>query len=446
VRAQPGLELEAEQQKLLAAVVAVWQGMLKPKELKLLKLSAAQQRAALTLAALLRMAEGLDCSGSGGTVIQQVEPSESGMWIVVDGPTAAVDAAEAQRKAHLWSRLGYPDVEVLESGVAARRRLPFPQPADKIGIMPMDSLAEAGRKVMRYHFAQMLRHEEGTRLGEDIEALHDMRVASRRLRAAFEVFEGAFDPQALKPHLKGLRATGRALGSVRDLDVFMEKAQRYIETLPEVERGGLDPLLTQWKGQREEARARMLEHLSSWEYDRFKRNFNLFLHSPGMGVRPQSPDQPAPDLVCQLAPVLIYSRVAAARAYAPLIADAPLERLHALRIEFKKLRYTVEYFSKVLGKRSVEVINALKLLQDHLGDLNDAQVATQIIGGFIGGWEAQQQALPIQERQNIEAVVNYLARRHAEQHQLMVAFQAAWDANFGKRTFRRNLAQAVSVL
>ncbi len=361
-----------------------------------------QQRAALTLAAILRIAEGLDSSGSGETAIQKVEPSASGMRIIVDGPSAAVDAAEAQQQARLWEKLGYPAVEVLVSSEAATWLIPYPQPAEKIGILPNDSLAEAGRKVMLYHFAQVLRHEDGTRLGEDIEALHDMRVATRRLRAAFEVFSEAFEPGALKPHLKGLRATGRALGSVRDLDVFMEKAQRYIETLPEEKRAGLDPLLSQWKEQREAARGRMLEHLNSWEYASFKEKFNLFLHSPGAGVRSQPPDQLAPDRVCELAPVLIYSRIAAARAYAPFLADAPIERLHVLRIEFKKLRYTVEYFSEVLGKRSVEVINDLKLLQDHLGDLNDAQVATQILGEFIEGWEASQQTLPIQERQSIE--------------------------------------------
>ncbi len=446
VRAQPGQVLEADQQKVLAAVVALWHRKLRGKDLKSLKLNVVQQRATLTLAAILRIAEGLGCSGSGETAIQKVEPTESGMRIVVDGPTATVDAAEAQRQPRLWVKIGYPEVAVLESSDAATRSIPYPQPAEKIGILPNDSLAEAGRKVMRYHLAQVLRHEDGTRLGENIESLHDMRVATRRLRAAFEVFSEAFEPDALKPHLKGLRATGRALGSVRDLDVFMEKAQRYIETLPEEKRGGLDSLLSQWKEQRDAARARMLEHLNSWEYARFKQKFNLFLNSPGAGVRPQPADQLAPDRVSQLAPVLIYSRIAAARAYGPLLADAPIERLHALRIEFKKLRYTVEYFSEVLGKRSVEVINDLKLLQDHLGDLNDAQVASQILGEFIKGWEASQQTLPIQERQNIEEVVNYLAARYAEQHHLLVTFQAAWEAHFDNRTFRRNLAQAVSVL
>ena len=446
VRAQTSQELDEGQQKALAAVVALWHGGLKPKDIKRLELRRAQRDAAQTLAAILRIAEGLDYSASGETVIQSVEPSVDGIWIIVDGPSAAVDAAEAQKDARLWVKLGYPQVEVLEASQAATRRLAFPLPDERAGILPDDLLAEAGRKVMRYQFSQMLRHEEGTRLGENIEALHDMRVATRRLRAAFEVFGDAFEPEALKLYLKGLKATGRALGSVRDQDVFMEKAQRYLLTLPEGKRGGLDPLLSEWAEQRNALRDRMLVHMNSWEYASFKQKFNLFLNTPGMGVRPLPADPAAPEQVCQLAAVSIYSRLAAVRAYGPLLTDAPVERLHALRIEFKKLRYTVEYFSEVLGKRSLEVINDLKLLQDHLGDLNDAQVATQIIGAFVERWDAWQQTLPIQERQNIEGVVSYLAKRHAERHQLMVTFQDAWAEHFDNRRFRRNLAQAVAAL
>jgi hypothetical protein len=60
------------------------------------------------------------------------------------------------------------------------------------GVLADDVLSEAGRKVLAYHFNQMLLHEEGTRLGVDIEELHDMRVATRRMRAAFEVFADAY--------------------------------------------------------------------------------------------------------------------------------------------------------------------------------------------------------------------------------------------------------------
>ena len=82
VKAQPNLELEAAQRKTLAAVVALWHRKLRRKDLKQLELTAAQQRAALTLAAILQIAEGLDGSGSGETAIEKVEPSASGMRII----------------------------------------------------------------------------------------------------------------------------------------------------------------------------------------------------------------------------------------------------------------------------------------------------------------------------------------------------------------------------
>jgi len=446
IQSRTDQDLSESGQRLLAAILVFQQGKLKRKDLARLGLPPTQQREALTLSAIIRIAEGLDHSGSGKTCIQSVEPSDSGILIIVEGPAASLDAPVGQQQARLWKRIGYPDVEILEPEEAAIRILPFPEPTDTIGILPADSLVEAGRKVMRFQFAQMLRHEAGTRLGEDIEALHDMRVATRRLRAAFEVFDQAFDTAALKPHLKGLRMTGRTLGAVRDLDVFMEKAQAYIETLPLERRPGLDPLLTRWKEQRETARAHMLEFLDSPEYARFKRRFNIFLNTPGAGACPIPTDEPAPFQVCHLAPALVYERLASVRAYDPWLKNAPIERLHMLRIEFKKLRYTLEYFREVLGKRAFDVIADVKLLQDHLGDLNDAQVATQILTEFIASLELSQHDLPIAERENIEEVVNYLAARHAERHHLLVTFPTVWAAHFQYRTFRRNLASAIAAL
>ena len=71
--------------------------------------------------------------------------------------------------------------------------IPYPQPRQIIGISPDDTLAEAGKKVWLYYFAEMLCHESGTILGENIEELHDMRVATRRMRSAFDIFSPAFD-------------------------------------------------------------------------------------------------------------------------------------------------------------------------------------------------------------------------------------------------------------
>jgi CHAD domain-containing protein len=439
-------EISLAEQNILAVTIGFLQGKLNRKDISHLELSAIQERQVLTTAALIRIATGLDQSKSGMTTIQKIEPAQDGWWIVVDGPKAAADAKAAQQNARLWAKIGYPEIIVLDTREAAIQLQPFPAPMEQIGVLPGDMFAEAGRKVMRYHFAQMLHHEEGTRSGVDIEALHDMRVATRRLRAAFEVFGKAFEPGVLKPYLTGLRATGRTLGNVRDLDVFMEKAQHYLETLPEEERNSLDPLLSTWQENHESARLQMLAHLDSKEYTVFKRKYNIFLNTPGAGARKVSVDHPSPHLVSELVPLLIYTRLATVRAFEPFLQDASVELLHALRIEFKKLRYTVEYFKEVLGKKAELVINDLKMVQDHLGDLNDAQVATQLLREFIDTWESRQSALSIGDRQNLEGVVNYMAARHAERHQLMVTFQQTWKGHFKYRGFRRNLAQAVSVL
>jgi CHAD domain-containing protein len=328
---------------------------------------------------------------------------------------------------------------------AASTRIPFPRVRKNPGLKADDAMAEAGRKILRFHFAHMLSHENGTRLGEDIEELHDMRVATRRMRAAFEIFKPFFKQKAVKNHLKGLRATGRALGHVRDLDVFMEKAEHYLEALPEAKRAGLEPLLDTWQQERDSARDKMLAHLNSKSYQQFKQDFNEFVSTPGAGARRLSGSNPEPDLVRLVAPILVYTNLAAVRAYDKIIPNAVIEQLHALRIEFKKLRYTLEFFREVLGTQSKEVIDDLKTLQDHLGDLNDANVACQILRKFIESWEERQWALPLQERQNPEPVVDYLAAKHAERYKLMITFPEAW-AHFNRPEFLENVALAISVL
>ena len=313
------------------------------------------------------------------------------------------------------------------------------------GVIAEDSLAEAGRKVLRYHFAQMLLHEEGTRKGEDIEELHDMRVATRRMRAGFEVFGEAYTAKALKNHLKGLRATGRNLGSVRDLDVFMEKAEHYLDTLPPERHAELQPLLANWAQEREAARTQMVAYLDSDKYASFKKTFYEFLSTPGAGARRASATGLLPSRVSEIAPVLVYSRLAAVRAFGAILENATLEQFHALRIEFKKLRYTVEFFREVLGEESKSVINELKTVQDHLGDLNDADVATKLLRDFLSVWDAQQNALPVSQRKSPEPVLAYLTYRYAERQQLMQTFQDTWS-HFSHPDFQHQLALAISVL
>ena len=89
-------------------------------------------------------------------------------------------------------------------------------------------------------------------------------------------------------------------------------------------------------------------------------------------------------------PVLVYSRYAAVRAYEFILPTASVTQLHALRIEFKKFRYTLEYFKEILGEGANQAINEIKQLQDHLGELHDADVACQLVRGFLKQWDQKQ--------------------------------------------------------
>ena len=306
-----------------------------------------------------------------------------------------------------------------------------------------DKMSEAGRKILGFHFARMVKNEPGARLGEDIEALHDMRVATRRMRVAFELFTPFFKKKSLKPHLEGLRSTGRALGSVRDLDVLLEQLKTYLETLPEEEHPAFEGFISQWEEKREKAQSKMIRFLDGERYRTFVQQFDQFLNTAGEGEKRSESLQPS--LVREIAPILIYERVAVVRTHEQVLGNATVKELHALRLQLKKLRYILEFFEDVLGSECKEVIRDIKTMQDHLGNLNDADVACQIINAFIAGLENDQAFLPINERVNPEPILTYLAAKYDLRHRLIITTYAPWEKIMG-RAFSENLAKAISVL
>lgn len=331
--------------------------------------------------------------------------------------------------------------------------LPLVQLPSSPGIELDDTMAEAARKTLHFHLQRMLHHEPGTRQGTDIEELHDMRVATRRMRAALRVFQDHLDAKEMAPFAKGLRRTGRTLGAVRDLDVFREKVQAYLDTLPVERKAELDPLLAVWQAQRDRARQEMIAYLDSPRYVRFKEQFSQFLQTPGAGASPTfTPDG---DLIAHrvrhVVPVIIHTRLAAVRAHGEWVAapDAPLERFHRLRIASKELRYALEFFQEVLGEESKALINTMKALQDHLGALQDAVVACNLLRDFLtwGTWghaESAEQPWPTSPVV-APGVATYLAVRQTEIQTLVQSFPPVW-AQVASREFQKNLESALRPL
>jgi CHAD domain-containing protein len=323
--------------------------------------------------------------------------------------------------------------------------IPYPTPMLSVGIQPEDTLAEAGRKVWLYHFALMVSHEQGTIQGEDEEELHDMRVATRRMRSAFDIFSPAFDQKVIKRYLTGLQKVGRVLGKVRDMDVILANAMAYRHKLAKTKYSGFEPLLAGWRHQIDKKRSKLTQYLNSEAYQNFKYNFNLFLQQPGASKASLVSEEGTNSRLRDTVPILVYSRFAAVRAYESILPTASMAQLHALRIDFKKFRYTVEYFREILGANVDQIISELKQLQDHLGELHDAVVACDLINDFLADWDSRQAELPITERLNPEPIVTYLAYLYSERYRLTSSFPGLWK-KFNRPEFRQNIAQAISRL
>ena len=317
------------------------------------------------------------------------------------------------------------------------------------GIEPDDPMSEAGRKTLRFHYRRMVYNEPGTRLGQDIEALHDMRVATRRMRAAFRVFGQYFGPKAARSYQKGLKRTGRALGPVRDLDVFRAKIQDYLATLPPLQQHDLDRFLEVLERHRDSLREGMNAYLDSKTYARFRERFGEFVETEGMESRPIVFDdgEPPPYRVRHVAPVVIYQRLAAVRAYDEWVSipDPPPERLHSLRIACKRLRYTLEFFREVLGPDTGALIKSIVTIQDHLGALQDAVVARGLLTDYLewGVWghDTASRARP-EEAVDVPGVEAYLAAKQAELAHLLEGFPEVWR-RVQEEEFSQMVAEAI---
>ena len=305
------------------------------------------------------------------------------------------------------------------------------------GVLPEDHVAEAGRKVMRFHLARMLGFEAGTRTGDKAEDLHKMRVATRRQRAAWRVFGESFRPGRTRRYRNGLREIAARLGAVRDLDVLLEAVDAYRADLPTTEQRALEPLLTAWREHRDDARALLVRELDSNRYRRWLDDYIDFVRTEGAAVLPVGPVQP--HRVRDTAPSRIWAAYEVVRGYEPVLRWADVETLHDLRIAGKWLRYTLEFVREALGPEANPLIARVTALQDHLGLMHDADVEASMARTFLVEHAGNLSALESM------AIGRYLVNRERETMRLRRAVGVTWRGVAGVR-FRRSLGRVVAGL
>lgn len=299
------------------------------------------------------------------------------------------------------------------------------------GSSELDPIGALTREVLMPLFLKMQSHEAGTYAGEDPEELHDMRVATRRMRTVFSVTERYLDTKSLWPLCKALRRTAAVLGAVRDMDVFRQKTEIYLinQGTP---RSELAALMQVWNVEYTRRRNEMLSYLDSREYAQFKEIFRTCLRSdlPEGAIQVKSRDAMRHIVMQQLARLQREGDTVGR-------PDMSLKAYHQLRIYIKHLRYTLEFVRPMLGPEATDAINVLKRLQDHFGELQDAVVAVEHLRAIIlfGTWESPRQAAALwhHEAESSDTalpptggLIAYLAAREAEIEILLNSASKAW--------------------
>ena len=239
-----------------------------------------------------------------------------------------------------------------------------------------DSVYTAIGKIAGKQVYKMWGNTDGTVHDLHIEFLHDLRVATRRARFALQLFREYVGEQRMETLRKELSWIAKSLGKVRDIDVFQEKFSEQFRRI-----GASEELIEDVVGHYTGKRYRNLESMKiDLQSDRYVelldnlRKLEGFMITKGQG-------QGVP--VVELIPGFIEAVLQRMSSWLDHSADSLTPNdLHKLRIEFKGLRYTTEFFGDLYAGEMRKVIRGFVQFQDCLGLFQDAQVASQMLRSF----------------------------------------------------------------
>lgn len=231
----------------------------------------------------------------------------------------------------------------------------------------------AMKEILRRTLAVLRANEEGIKADWDAEFLHDYRTAVRRTRSALSQIPGVCAPEATERYKEAFAQLGERTNQLRDLDVYLLAEPHYRAMLPNAMRDHIAPLFDYLQSQRRQTLREVVDYLDSAPYAALMEAWQAFLHEPVSDVTA------APNAALAIDEL---ARRRSARQYRRVIKDGNRildsdedELIHQLRIDCKKLRYLLEFFSSLFPAKEINrLIRQLRILQDKLGVFNDLSV------------------------------------------------------------------------
>ena len=235
---------------------------------------------------------------------------------------------------------------------------------------------------------------DGVRQAQDIEYIHRMRVASRRLRSAITLFEECLPRKKLPDWQKQVRRITRALGAARDTDVqidLLDQVLRHLQepSADEVDEDvrryppGIERLRLRLRQRREKLQTDVSGALDAWEASQVTEELGQTLRQQLVQARLSQVEAPSPR-VYQQAYLITSLRLEEMLAYeASVYHPEQVEELHAMRIAAKRLRYTLEVFAPLYDDGLKQPLQTVRQVQDVLGDIHDCDVWVLVLPQFM---------------------------------------------------------------
>lgn len=278
---------------------------------------------------------------------------------------------------------------------------------------PGATIGDVVRSALARSVVQLLHHDLQVRRGDDPEDVHQLRVASRRLRSDLRSFATMLDERWVDDLRVDLAWLGAIVGAVRDADVLAGRLRAQLPGLPERDAASGAALIARLDEERDEARAAMRAGLLSPRHERLLDDLVRAAGAPtlsGRGARTAT--EPARALL----PPLVHRRWRRLAAAVDALGDEPGDdALHRVRILAKRCRYAAEAAAPVLGRRMGRFAAAIEDVQDLLGSHQDAVVAE----AWLRAAASPDHALVAGE---------LIAVQRAERERLRRAWPATWAA------------------
>jgi CHAD domain-containing protein len=286
----------------------------------------------------------------------------------------AFDRAQLESVAQALRQAGAMAAEPIPKAVRAMgaRATAPPDVASDHAVGPDDPAGEAVRAALIRGLNRLISHDPGVRLGNDIEDVHQMRVATRRLRSDLRTFAPLLVPDWVEPLAGGVGWLGRALGALRDVEVQQERLMESASDL----RGNLEPLVERFERDHKRTRASLLRDLRGARYLKLLDDLVRAQAGPRFSERAgKTCGEVLPDLVAAA-----WAKLA--KKGRKLGPGDPDDDYHRVRILAKRARYAAEAVAPALGARGDDALAFAKKcarLQEALGGLQDAVMSSGTI-------------------------------------------------------------------